>query len=97
MPRFLSPRAKINPSIYVKGSASAGMSCEIMLILLSLDGGSACSGISKVKVLLSNGEELTLFKFYPDEITISESELIGRTVDEAKRLKFEKDVRYLQN
>jgi hypothetical protein len=50
----------------------------------------------EVKVLLSDGEELTLFKFYPDEITISESELIGLNVDEAKRLKFEKDIRYLQ-
>ena len=34
--------------------------------------------------------------FYPDEITITESELIGLTVDQAKRLKFEKDLRYLQ-
>lgn len=49
----------------------------------------------EVKVQLSNGERLTLFSFYPDEITITESELIGHTVDEAKRIKFEKDVRYL--
>ena len=52
--------------------------------------------IPEVKVQLNNGDELTLFKFYPDEITISESELIGLSVDQAKRLKFEKDVRYLQ-
>ena len=51
MLRFLSPRAKINPSIYGKGSASAGMSGEIMLILISLDGGSACSGISRNTLL----------------------------------------------
>jgi hypothetical protein len=49
----------------------------------------------EVKVQLSDGKELTLFSFYPDEITITESEILGRTVDQAKRLKFEKDVRYL--
>ena len=52
--------------------------------------------LPEVKVQLSNGEILTLFSFYPDEITITESELIGHTVDEAKRIKFEKDVRSLQ-
>lgn len=51
----------------------------------------------EVKVQLSNGEEHTLFKFYPDEITITESELIGLSIEQAKRLKFEKDVRYLQS
>jgi hypothetical protein len=50
----------------------------------------------EVKVQLSNGEELTLFSFYPDEISITESELIGHTVEQAKRIKFEKDLRYLQ-
>jgi hypothetical protein len=50
----------------------------------------------EVNVQLSNGEELTLFSFYPDEISITESELIGLTVEQAKRIKFEKDLRYLQ-
>jgi len=50
----------------------------------------------EVKVQLSNGEQLTLFSFYPDEITITESELIGHTVEEAQRIKFEKEVRFLQ-
>ena len=52
--------------------------------------------LPEVKVLLSNGEQLTLFSFYPDEITITESELIGHTIDEAKRIKFEKEMRSLQ-
>ena len=52
--------------------------------------------LPEVKVQLSNGDRLTLFSFYPDEITILESELIGHTIDEAKRIKFEKEVRYLQ-
>jgi hypothetical protein len=50
----------------------------------------------EVKVKLNNGEELILFKFYPDEITINESELIGLSVEQAKRIKFEKEVRSLQ-
>ena len=52
--------------------------------------------LPEVRVQLSNGQIHTLFSFYPDEITITESELIGHTVDEAKRIKFEKEVRYLQ-
>ena len=52
--------------------------------------------MQEVKVQLSNGENVKLYTYYPDEITITESELIGRTVDQAKRLKFEKDVRSLQ-
>jgi hypothetical protein len=52
--------------------------------------------IPEVKVRLSNGEELMIFTFYPDEITITETELIGLTVDQAKRMKFEKDMRSLQ-
>lgn len=52
--------------------------------------------LPEVKVQMSNGEELILFTFYPDEITITESELIGLTVDQAKRMKFEKDMRSLQ-
>ena len=52
--------------------------------------------LPEVKVQLSTGESLTLFSFYPDEITITESELIGHTVEEAKRIKFEKEVRYLR-
>ena len=52
--------------------------------------------MQEVKVQLSNGEKIKLYTFYPDEITINESELIGLTVDRAKRLKFEKDVRSLQ-
>jgi hypothetical protein len=51
----------------------------------------------KVKVQLSNGEEYSLFEFYPDEVSFNESEFIGLTLDEARRLKFEKDIKYLQS
>jgi len=51
----------------------------------------------EVKVTLSNGEEKTLFDFYPDEISFTESEFIGLTVEMAHRLRFEKDVKFIQS
>lgn len=51
----------------------------------------------EVKVTLSNGEEKTLFDFYPDEISFTESEFIGLTVEMAHRLRTDKDVKYLQS
>jgi hypothetical protein len=51
----------------------------------------------QVKVKFSNGEEKSLFEFYPDEITFKESEFIGLTEESARRLKFEKDKVYIQS
>jgi len=51
----------------------------------------------EVKVQFNNGEEKTLFSYYPDEISFKDSEFIGLTEDSARRLKFEKDKRYLQS
>lgn len=51
----------------------------------------------EVKVELNNGVEKTLFGFYPDEISFEESEFIGLTEESARRLKFEKDQRYIQS
>jgi len=39
----------------------------------------------------------TLFSFYPDEISFTESEFVGLTEDEAGKLKYKKDVEYLRN
>ena len=50
-----------------------------------------------VKVRFNNGDEKTLFEFYPDEISFKESEFVGLTEDSARRLKFEKDKRYIQS
>ncbi len=50
-----------------------------------------------VKVQLTNGEEHTLFEFYSDEISFSEPEFIGLTLDEATRVKIKKDIIYLQS
>ena len=50
-----------------------------------------------VKVQFNNGDEKTLFEFYPDEISFKDSEFIGLTEESARRLKFEKDKRYIQS
>jgi hypothetical protein len=50
-----------------------------------------------VIVQLSNGDEKTLFDFYPDEISFEESEFIGLTEESARSLKFQKDKRYIQS
>jgi hypothetical protein len=51
----------------------------------------------EVKVQFDNGNEKSLFRFYPDEISFNESEFIGLTEESARRLKFEKDKRYIQS
>lgn len=51
----------------------------------------------KVRVRFNTGEEIELFEFYPDEITFSESEFIGLTEESARRLKFERDIKYIQS
>lgn len=51
----------------------------------------------KVMVQFNNGEEKTLFEFYPDELSFTESEFIGLTEGSAQRLRFEKDKRYIQS
>lgn len=51
----------------------------------------------QVHVTLEDGKELMLYEFYPDEISFSPSEFVGLTIDEAIRLKFDKDKRYLQS
>ena len=51
----------------------------------------------KVIVKFDNEEEKTLFDFYPDEISFEESEFIGLTEESARRLKFEKDKKYIHS
>jgi hypothetical protein len=51
----------------------------------------------QVKVKFNNGDEKVLYEFYPDEISFEESEFIGLTEESARRLKFEKDKRYIQS
>ena len=50
-----------------------------------------------VKARIDNGPEVELLTYYPDEISFTESELIGLTVEAAKQLHFKKDVAYLRS
>ena len=50
-----------------------------------------------VKVRFDNGEEKTLFEFFPDEISFTEDEFIGLTEEEAHQLRIEKDIKYIQS
>lgn len=50
-----------------------------------------------VQVTLSDGNTLSLFEFFPDEISFVESEFIGLTVSEAESLLTKKDVKFLQS
>jgi len=51
----------------------------------------------KVAVTYNDGKEETLFSFYPDELSFSESEFIGKTRDQAMNLRHRKDVAYLRS
>lgn len=44
-----------------------------------------------------DGSKGKLFQYYPDEISFTEDELIGRTHDEAIKLKQRKDIEYLHS
>jgi hypothetical protein len=50
-----------------------------------------------VNVTYSDGETEKLFTFYPDELSFSEREFIGKTRDQAMSLRHRKDVAYLQS
>lgn len=53
--------------------------------------------LSMVKIQLNTGEQMILFDFYPDELSFSESDFIGLTIDLARRLKFEKEIYNLRS
>lgn len=53
--------------------------------------------IPEVHVTTEDGREHYLFNYYPDEISLTEKEFVGLTLDEAKGLKFKKDKAYLQS
>ena len=54
-----------------------------------------CDPMPVVRVKFEDGSEKTLFDFFPDEISFSESEFIGLTEDEARSMKFKKDQAFL--
>ncbi len=53
--------------------------------------------LPEVRATFDDGTVQTLFRFYPDELTFKPEEFIGRTAEEARRLRFEKDRAFLQS
>ena len=51
----------------------------------------------KVKVKYNDGDEETLFSFYPDEIDFCSAEFIGLTREQAGELHHNRDVTYLKS
>jgi molybdopterin-guanine dinucleotide biosynthesis protein A len=53
--------------------------------------------LPKVTVTYDDGSSETLFTFYPDEISFTADEFIGKTKREANQLRHTKDVAYLKS
>ena len=51
----------------------------------------------KVAVTYNDGNQETLFTFYPDELSFTEREFVGLTRGEAMSLRQRKDVAYLRS
>lgn len=49
-----------------------------------------------VFVTTEDGTEVELFSYYPDELTFTEDEFLGLTVEEARALRHRKDVDFLR-
>lgn len=52
---------------------------------------------SEMHALLSNGATKHLFNFFDDELSFTADELCGLTVDQALKLRQNKDIEYLQS
>jgi hypothetical protein len=52
---------------------------------------------TKVRCVLHGGHRVELFDYYADELTFTASELIGLTPEQARTLRFKKDVAYLKS
>ncbi len=51
----------------------------------------------KVYAVLTDGHEVDLFEYYPDELSFTSDEFVGLAVDEAHDLRHRKDVAYLRS
>jgi hypothetical protein len=54
-------------------------------------------GLVEVVATLSSGVEEKLFSFYSDELRFSPADFVGKTVEQARQLHFERDKAYLQS
>lgn len=54
-------------------------------------------GMNEVRVKFDDGEKKTLFSFYADELSFVPTEFMGLTEEQARKLRHDKDVAYLQS
>lgn len=54
------------------------------------------SGQTSISAVMSNGDEEKLFSYYPDELSFSSSEFIGKTAQESRQIFSAKDIAYIQ-
>lgn len=54
-------------------------------------------GNARVIATLDNGEEFVLFRFYSDELSFTYDDLVGKTIQEARDVKYKKDLAYLRS
>jgi hypothetical protein len=57
----------------------------------------ASFGDSKVYAIFNDGTSREVFTYYNDELSFSESELVGLTAEEAQKLRTNKDIAYLRS
>jgi hypothetical protein len=53
--------------------------------------------LPQVTITLANGTETFLFEYFPDEISFTPEDFVGKTVDEAWELKRQRDIAYFQS
>lgn len=50
-----------------------------------------------VVATLTDGNTVTLFRYFPDELSFTASDFVGRSIDEARALRHRRDVDWLQS
>ena len=84
--------------LYDKNTRRNKMSDEKKIVECNITSSPSMFDLPKVMVKLEGSDIFEeLFDYYPDEISFTEDEFIGRTADEARNLKFKKDKAYLQS
>lgn len=54
-------------------------------------------GGTHVEVTFEDGSTMDLFSYYPDEVSYRAEEFIGLAEDEARKLHYDRDMRYLRS
>ena len=50
-----------------------------------------------VLATMTDGTIVTLFRYFPDELHFSSADFVGRTIDEARALHHQRDVKWIQS